>query len=307
MRPTTWASLALLAALLFVGLFSEPRGSVCAPRFALPPEVVGFAAAAAERCAFAGQAEWAVFLHSNPANDWRTILDDQVKTIHASPLHNCGAAGIAAALSSTAARSRAAIGTGGAGRVLYGFQRGTPWPYAADAGFAPYNESATTLHVANSERTTLQPLWEWCAARPHALVAYVHDKGTRTSAAENPERYLRQWDWRRLHEYFVLEVPEGCFTHLLDEGYDTCGANLRLDPFVHFSGNFWWARCAYIAQLEAPATYREGDELAPERWIGSLDERGGGRSARHFECFNSGVVHSFARYPRSEYLGKTCE
>ena len=311
MRPSTWAALALLAALLLAGVVLEPRAAdSCGARLsssaaapgAPPPlsaAVLAAASASAARCDFATRAEWAVFLHSNPANDWRPVLDDQVKTIHASPLRECGAAARAAA------GARDSSG-GSSGRVFYGFQRGTPWPYAADAAFAPYNESAATLGAANSERTTLQPLWEWCASRPSALVAYVHDKGTRTSAAENPERYLRQWDWRRLHEYFVLEVPQGCFARLLDDGFDTCGANLRLDPFVHFSGNFWWARCDYIAQLEAPAAYRAGDELAPERWIGSLNERAGGRSTQFHECFNSGVVHSFSRYPRSEYFGKVC-
>ena len=256
------------------------------------------AAASAARCDFASRAEWAVFLHSNPANDWRVVLDDQVKTLQASPLRECGVVGGAGASTGTGASAGGSAAA--TARFFYGFQRGTAWPFAPDAAFAPYNESAATLASANSERTTLQPLFEWCASRPRALVAYVHNKGTRTSAAENVERFLRQWDWRRLHEYFVLERPAGCFQHLLDEQYDTCGVNLRLYPSVHFSGNFWWARCAYVRQLEAPATYLMGDELAPERWIGSLD------AGRHFECFNSGVVHLFARYPRSEYYGRSC-
>ena len=299
--PTARALLLAVAASLFVDplrvLAPSLRGGAAATASGVAESAstatAAAAAATAARCDFATRAEWAVFLHSNPANDWRVVLDDQVKTLHDSPLRECG------------------VGAGSAGvaeraRFFYGFQRGTAWPYSPDAAFAPYNESASTLGAANSERTTLQPLFEWCAARPRALVAYVHDKGTRTSAAENVERFLRQWDWRRLHEYFVLERPAGCFQHLLDEQYDTCGANLRLDPSVHFSGNFWWARCDYVRQLEPPATYRAGDELAPERWIGSLDEQGGARSGRHFECFNSGVVHSFARYPRSEYFGRTC-
>jgi hypothetical protein len=226
--------------------------------------------------------EWAVFMHTNPVNEWRRIVDDEVETIRSSPLYKCGAFSN--------------------GKIHYGFQRGTPWPFSDDAAFVPYKEAASMANIPNIEQTTLQPLYEWCSLRPHALVAYIHDKGTRISETVNPERFKRLWDWRRLHEYFILEQPEGCFRHLLDDNFDACGANKELSPWPHFSGNFWWARCSYINQLEPPATYRADHPDAPERWIGSLPQ------ARLYECYNSHANpnHYEILYPRSIYNGRDC-
>jgi len=251
-----------------------------------------------EDCGILARVQWAVFLHSNPANDWRPILDDQIRTYRTSPLYKCGAA------------SRASTNSPDSGSLFYGFQRGTPWPFAPDPSFLPYKESNITAGLSNNEPVTLQSLFEWCADRPDALVAYIHDKGTRYSAVENPERFLKHWDWRRLHEYFIIENPHGCFRHLVDEKYDACGAEYAFESHARYDGNFWWARCSYIRQLAKPGTYRIGTQCSPERWISSnaFDEARPNQEprARYYKCFNSNVNHYNDYYPLSKYAGKTC-
>lgn len=217
----------------------------------------------ASPCDLISATEWAVFLHTFPSasNDWQVILDDEIKTIHASPLYTCGAAARSAAALAHTTASKAS-----AARFFYSFTRNAvSWPYPADPAFASYTESVLTKTMPMSEVVTQQALYEWCASRPNAIVAYVHDKGSRISAMENPKRFFRQWDWRRLHEFFILEHPEGCIKQLISGGFDACGVNFNPRPWRHYNGNFWWARCSHINELEPIATFAIGDRMAPER------------------------------------------
>ena len=230
-------------------------------------------------CAFVNGTPAALFLHANSANAWRVILDDTVRMLQHSPLAACGV------------------------EYFYSFPAGETWPYeGADAHFRPINASRRTAGLPHAEQTALSAVYEWCAERPAALVAYTHDKGSRRSP-EELNVFLRQWDWRRVHEYFQMEVPQGCFDALLRKGYDTCGANLRKPPQAHYSGNFWWARCDYVRRLVHPMDYRfsEKDFLSPEFWIGS------GEGVRAFNCFNSNIQHFSHEFPRSIYVGETCD
>jgi hypothetical protein len=230
-------------------------------------------------CSFTnGATEAALFLHANAANGWRMILDDTMRALQHSPLAACGV------------------------QMFYSFPEGVAWPYAgADNAIRPMNASRRTAGRPHAESTALSAIFEWCLDRPGALVAYTHDKGSRRSPAD-VSRFMRQWDWRRVHEYFLVEVPQGCFDALLNGGYDICGANRVTEPQLHFSGNFWWARCSYIKQLEHPADYdfKDNSFISPEVWIGSK------KGVRSFNCYKTGIVHYEQEFPRSNYVGATC-
>ena len=141
------------------------------------------------------------------------------------------------------------------------------------------------------------------------LVAYSHDKGTRISRWVNPARYQRQWDWRKLHEYFLFERPEGCVSSLLRGTHETCGSELVDYPLRHFSGNFWWSTCGHIRKLVHPMDYCFEDTcrqpsgpvfLGPEMWIAS-------QPIFALECHGKLVDHYDVLYPRSLYAGSMCE
>ena len=233
-------------------------------------------------CDFLSSREAAVFLHVTPANAWRTVLDDTMRALQHSVLSLCGV------------------------QMYYGFPAGAEWPYAgADTAFAPAPTSPlSAAAAAHTEQATLSSLYEWCGAHPGAFVAYLHDKGVRRSP-EDVTIFLRQWDWRRLHEYFMVEVPQGCFK-ALEEGFHTCGAAASAitagSSRLHYAGNFWWARCDYINTLPHPWTYWVDfmDGFAsPELWIGA-------NAPRMFNCWQKNVDFFAQEYPRPLYVGAQC-
>ena len=98
-------------------------------------------------------------------------------------------------------------------------------------------------------------------AEPLALGAwYVHSKGVSAQHKDSPA----VGDWRRYMEHFVVSGWQDCLGALDD--YDICGVNWREEPSRHFSGNFWWARPRYLADLPKQI---DDDPHAPEAWIGS--------------------------------------
>lgn len=199
----------------------------------------------------------AVFMHSNPRTDeatWRAIFDDQVKTLRRSMLAACGV-------------------------VTYvGLPDKTPWPIADACGSAsflrPYTPSPRQWSWGDTweEEKTLAALYEYCKSPARSdsdLVAYTHDKGTRIPRSKDQNRFDHQWDWRKLHEYFILERPEGCIAALASGSASLCGSELSHLYGRHFSGNFWWATCRHVRSLQV----RHG--------AGGSRVRGGGQPAPH--------------------------
>lgn len=235
----------------------------------------------------------AVFLHTTPNNAWQSVLDDTMRTLQHSVLSLCGT------------------------QMYYGFPATHPWPYSiTDPSLKPAPPSKlvqASPPLPHIEQVTLSSLYEWCGAHPTALVSYVHDKGVRRGP-EDVTLFLRQWDWRRLHEYFLLEVPQGCFKALTEGGFQVCGLEAATFPQKHYSGNFWWARCDFINTLPHPWTYQMGTVgggkeqkdidfatfVSPEVWIGS-------QAPRMFNCWGKHLDHFFYEYPRSLYVGAQCD
>jgi hypothetical protein len=90
-------------------------------------------------------------------------------------------------------------------------------------------------------------------------------------------------------EYFAIDHWRDCVKALQD--HDACGVNWRTTPSPHFSGNFWWAKASYVANL--PHAIGTG-YVDPEMWIGI--------NAPKVKCFHeSNIEHYFAPYPESKY------
>ena len=90
------------------------------------------------------------------------------------------------------------------------------------------------------EDKTLNRLHQYCHANPDHRVIYMHSKGT------YHDRGGRNAYWRRHMTHAVTHrdcmVPP-------DDTCDMCGLMFFATPWLHFSGNFFTARCRYINKL----------------------------------------------------------
>lgn len=134
---------------------------------------------------------------------------------------------------------------------------------------------------------TFTHLYQHCRANPIDRVVYYYGK-----TSDDPNEYKHVGRTRRILNAFTLHP--GCIS-ALDE-FDTCGWRLSPLPFVHYSGNFWWATCSYINTLIDPGLMFPGslmqvisnraletvvnrpsgclgfDDFFAEGWIGSAPE-----------------------------------
>jgi hypothetical protein len=125
------------------------------------------------------------------------------------------------------------------------------------------------------EGPTLCKLHKFAQENQDRAVLYFHTKGV--SAQGCPIK--RQWrrvmakhviaDWRKNLELLAVA--------------DMCGVSWQeLPDFPHFCGNFWMARCDWIASLQSPEEYRRRhgpdmrwaghswrDRMYVETWLGS--------------------------------------
>jgi hypothetical protein len=120
----------------------------------------------------------------------------------------------------------------------------------------------------------------------HDCILYFHSKGVSWPYRECIEQ------WRDLLDYFAIERYQDAIKKL-DEGHTTCGVNWHVD---HYSGNYWWARPAYLTtlprlQFENTLEFRQ----SLEHWIGKS-------SARLPYCqFESVVNHYVDLFPKDRY------
>jgi len=121
------------------------------------------------------------------------------------------------------------------------------------------------------EMPTLWALHEHCQAHPKDFVAYIHTKRDASKRHYMMDRLLQS---------------RACIDGCLAAGKVACGANLHAaadgpcpgsshsEPgsdcaWCHFSGNFWWARCDYVATLNPPWDDQLLDEVNLHRkWKG---------------------------------------
>ena len=211
---------------------------------------------------------------TSPQPIWREVLWDQVRT-----LQGCGLLNVTAHVHASlhAPPGAARVDTADVARKLSAVHpsvsfshsnRSVPWEFDA------------LEHVTQACRE------EQGARHPsRTLVYYLHTKGV---TRWNPD-WVQRWHpprarayqmslyWRKYMEYYLFENPHWCVAallggHYLDRkpeegGALTCGVDFSLVPFVHYGGNFFWARCDYVLQLPG-ITPDNGDYYASERYIG---------------------------------------
>ena len=95
-----------------------------------------------------------------------------------------------------------------------------------------------------SESHTHSRIYQFCRENPSQKILYFHTKGILEVKIQPVYEKHRQ-----ALNAFTLNTA--CIS-TLDE-FDVCGWRLSPLPFVHYSGNFWWARCSYINTLIDPA------------------------------------------------------
>jgi hypothetical protein len=141
----------------------------------------------------------------------------------------------------------------------------------------------STADESQFEGTTLKHLYEACQT-DDALdgVCYLHTKGITalsTICSDQMFRYLNSW--RHFLEWGVLDHWQDAVAKL--DRHDVAGVDYQAYPWPHMSGNFWWAKPAYVAGLTHPTTGVFPSRTAPdrdarterrldfERWIGVND------------------------------------
>jgi len=121
---------------------------------------------------------------------------------------------------------------------------------------------------------------------------YLHSKGVSINE-KNKTFYKNSTDlihllkcvesWRKYMEYFIIDEFETCIK-TLDDGYDACGVNLTESPSKHFSGNFWWAKSEFIKTLPEIKSLNITNRWMAERWIGLSNAK----LKSLFQCSQSG-------------------
>jgi hypothetical protein len=163
------------------------------------------------------------------------------------------------------------------------------------------------------ERDTMENLWRWSLRHPNdnGTVAYFHNKGVTRSPLTG------SWDWAKMMEFFLVENYEDALSALREHA--TAGCELWSHPynrsvtklasgrFLHYQGNFWWARVEYIRTLPPPP---KGVEEGSEDWILWWGENGMPRES--FACLHASGESLYSRpvnhyqlpYPRYMYERK---
>ena len=126
-------------------------------------------------------------------------------------------------------------------------------------------------NVSQYEFPTINLLRQQCI-NEELDVLYIHTKGA-----------SRRLNDRNAHNNHLDIMCYNCisnfqnFKSALDEGYDTAGTLFNDKPFVHYSGNFWWAKSEHVRKL-IPLRYgirnfndrEHPDRHDAEKWLCSV-------------------------------------
>lgn len=111
--------------------------------------------------------------------------------------------------------------------------------------------SIILIENTSDEVDTLNLIWEK-SKKENFYCLHLHSKGvthinSQSSCIECIE------SWIAYLEHFCIYRHESCIDKL-KEG-NTCGVELRSNPFIHYCGNFWWAKSDYIKNMTSPKEY----------------------------------------------------
>jgi hypothetical protein len=102
-------------------------------------------------------------------------------------------------------------------------------------------------NLADYELPTLNFLYKFCLINPTYNVLYLHTKNVGKDinlCIEDQIQYML---------YFLVTKWETCLEKL--NNYDACGVDLRANPTLHYSGNFWWSKADNIISLPSPIEF----------------------------------------------------
>ena len=147
------------------------------------------------------------------------------------------------------------------------------------------------------ERPTLDAVHRWAKAHPSGAVTYLHTKGV--SAPSD----LHKRHWRRAMMRHVVADWRDNLKKLAVA--DVLGCGWQTDPhYPHFCGNFWAARCDWLARLPGIDEYRHSrpdwlwsgthswrERMCVESWIG----------ARNFHHVEDLVGHNYHMWDDAVY------
>lgn len=150
--------------------------------------------------------------------------------------------------------------------------------------------------MPKEERSTLMLLKEWCDnSKEDTPILYFHTKGL-SRPGYNVEL------WRLYMEYYNIDRWRYAVS-ALSNGWDAYGVNLRDDTeelfggrYLHYSGNFWWARSSYIKGLDR-AFLTGSNRWEGEFWIGTKGSR-----EKMFNAFESDVDHYDEEYKLNRFI-----
>jgi hypothetical protein len=227
-----------------------------------------------------------VFWHVTELADWRNVMDQQWQLIKQSGLYD-------------AADEIFICGNGQSHTFL-------PWMTSK-----PENKLSFVQVSADSafyEYPTLSFLHQQCSQMTEQThVLYIHLKGVTRPGDGNIA------DWRDFLNWAVIERWADCVAALAD--HDAAGPNWEMEPWPHFSGNFWWANSDYINRLDPLAhpvdcmnqnatQFKAHIAGGPpywrfdhEAWIGSKSPN----ISEIAKSFSTGAQHYNTRYPAENY------
>ena len=140
------------------------------------------------------------------------------------------------------------------------------------------------------ELETLNHIYNHAKSNEGDNICYIHTKGV-----TNDNECIS--DWRNYMFHFCCKKYKDRISNLIDS--DTCGVDLREEPKLHYSGNFWWSRTNYIRTLCKPE-----DTISPltprhraEFWITS----GHGKHTAVHDCGISVYDRHLHKYPPNKY------
>ena len=170
------------------------------------------------------------------------------------------------------------------------------------------NNNIILLKVSNKlsdyEVHTLKYLYDFCIKNQDYNVLYMHTKNVGKEinhCIEDQIVYIL---------YFLVNKWKMCINKLLE--YNTCGVDLRREPTLHYSGNFWWSTANHIISLPCPRDFNNFDNF--DKYPNPLN------SLRHNQefwiCYNKNLNSHFSlwdcgincyerhlhRYTKEEYI-----
>lgn len=158
-------------------------------------------------------------------------------------------------------------------------------------------------YVEDYEFPTLEFVHIFAKSHPDYYILYVHNKGATHKGAQSII------DWINLMIYFNIIRWKESIKFLTT--HDIVCVNILLKPYIHCSGNFWWARADHIVNLPIPSIYYPNDFQSKthyaEFWIGTVfwPLNSISEYEKHFcNLHPNAIDHYFYLYPPSNYVNR---